>query len=95
MVRLTLFSLISAICSVLFIMHCFCSLPFADVFCCRVRYRDPLGTMGALGRECRSLPLLTSLLEGRTARLHSHIQRSVSQGNRWASLHPGPVYSVR
>ena len=54
--------------------------------CCRVRYRDPLATMGALGRECLplSLPLLTSLLEGRTARLHSHIQRSVGQGNRWA-----------
>ena len=36
----------------------------------RVRYRDCLATVGALARECLplSLPLLYSLLEGRTAR---------------------------
>jgi len=50
----------------------------------RVRYRDCLATVGALARECLplSLPLLYSLLEGRTARLHGHIQRVSSQGVR-------------
>jgi hypothetical protein len=52
----------------------------------RVRYRDTLGTVGALGRECldTSLPLLISLLESRTARLHGQMQRLAGQGEREA-----------
>jgi len=48
----------------------------------RVRYKDTLSTVGALGRECldSSLPALISLLESRITRLHAHIQRISSQG---------------
>merc|ERR1719341_3193503 len=50
----------------------------------RVRFKDTLSTIGALGRECLdfSLPLLISLLEGRIGRLHGQIQRISSQGGR-------------
>ena len=50
----------------------------------RVRYKDTLSVIGALGRECldQSLPILISLLEGRIARLHGQIQRIASQGGR-------------
>jgi len=50
----------------------------------RVRFKDTLSTIGALGRECLdfSLPLLISLLEGRISRLHGQIQRISSQGGR-------------
>jgi len=48
----------------------------------RVKYKDTLSTVGALGRMCLdySLPALISLLENRITRLHSHIQRISSQG---------------
>lgn len=50
----------------------------------RVRYKDTLSVIGALGRECldQSLPILISLLEGRIGRLHGQIQRIASQGCR-------------
>jgi len=76
----------------------------------RVRYRDTLSTVGALGRECLtfSLPLLISLLEGRISRLHGQIQRLSSQGGNtidpvladlfedvhWALLVAGNVLSL-
>lgn len=48
----------------------------------RVKYKDTLSTVGALGRECLdySLPALITLLEGRITRLHGQIQRISSQG---------------
>jgi len=48
----------------------------------RVRYRDTLSTIGALGRQCLdySLPAMISLLENKITRLHAHIQRVSSQG---------------
>jgi len=60
----------------------------------RVKYRDCLATVGALGRECLSLsmPLLYSLLEGRTARLHAQIQRTASQGGRDIDAVLGDLY---
>ena len=50
----------------------------------RVRYKDTLSVIGALGRECLdvSLPILINLLEGRIGRLHGQIQRIASQGGR-------------
>ena len=50
----------------------------------RVRYKDTLSVIGALGRECldQSVPILISLLEGRIGRLHGQIQRIASQGYR-------------
>ena len=50
----------------------------------RVRYKDTLSVIGALGRECLdlSLPLMINLLEGRIGRLHGQIQRIASQGGR-------------
>ena len=48
----------------------------------RVKYKDTLSTVGALGRECLtySLPALITLLETRITRLHGQIQRISSQG---------------
>ena len=48
----------------------------------RVRCKDTLSTVGALGRECleTTLPALISLLENRITRLHAHLQRLASQG---------------
>ena len=50
----------------------------------RVRYKDTLSVIGALGRECLdlSLPILISLLESRISRLHGQIHRVSSQGGR-------------
>ena len=50
----------------------------------RVRYKDTLSVVGALGRECldQSLPILFNLLEGRISRLHGQIQRIAAQGGR-------------
>ena len=50
----------------------------------RVKYKDTLSVIGALGRECLdlSLPFLISLLESRIGRLHGQIQRISSQGGR-------------
>ena len=50
----------------------------------RVRYKDTLSVIGALGRECLdlSLPFLISLLESRISRLHGQIHRVSSQGGR-------------
>jgi len=50
----------------------------------RVRFKDTLSTVGALGREClvHSLPLLINLLESRLGRLHAQIQRISSQGGQ-------------
>ena len=52
--------------------------------CDRVRYKDTLSVVGALGRECldQSLPILINLLEGRIGRLHGQIQRIAGQGGR-------------
>lgn len=49
----------------------------------RIRYKEVLATIGALGREApgHSVPLLCNLLEGRLSRLHGQIQRLVSNGN--------------
>ena len=48
----------------------------------RVRYKDTLATVGALGREApaHSLGVLSQLIEGRLSRLHGQIQRLISQG---------------
>ena len=55
-------------------------MSFAD----RVRYKETLATIGALGRLAAGhvVPLLTDLLEGRIARLHGQINRLVNQGSR-------------
>ena len=49
----------------------------------RQRYKEVLGTIGALGREApsHSIPLLCNLLEGRLSRLHGQIQRLVQSGS--------------
>lgn len=48
----------------------------------RVKYKDTLSTVGALGRECLdySMPAVITLLESRITRLHGQIQRISSQG---------------
>ena len=49
----------------------------------RQRYKEVLGTIGALGREApnHTIPLLCNLLEGRLSRLHGQIQRLVQSGS--------------
>lgn len=48
----------------------------------RIRYKEVLATIGALGREApgHCIPLLCNLLEGRLSRLHGQIQRLVQAG---------------
>ncbi len=50
----------------------------------RLRYKDTLATIGALGREApsHSLPLLAGLIEGRLSRLHGQIQRLIGQSSK-------------
>ena len=50
----------------------------------RVRYKETLATIGALGREApaHSIPILSQLLEARVSRLHGQIQRQIQQGSR-------------
>ncbi len=50
----------------------------------RVRYKEPLATVGALAREAlaHSLTVLLQLLESRLSRLHGQIQRLISHGER-------------
>ena len=49
----------------------------------RIRYKEVLATIGALGREApgHCVPLLCNLLEGRLSRLHGQIQRLVQTGS--------------
>jgi len=50
----------------------------------RVRYKETLATVGALGRLAAGsvVPVLTELVEKRISRLHGQINRLVGQGNR-------------
>ena len=50
----------------------------------RVKYKETLATVGALGRLApgHSLPILTELMEKRISRLHGQIHRLVSHGDK-------------
>ena len=49
----------------------------------RIRYKETLATIGALGREApsHSIPILSQLLESRVSRIQGQIQRQIQQGN--------------
>ena len=49
----------------------------------RIRYKETLATIGALGREApiHSVPILSQLLESRISRIQGQIQRQIQQGN--------------
>ena len=60
----------------------------------RIKYKEALATIGALGREApgHSLPLLCQLLENRLSRLHGQIQRLAQSGNMAIDKVLGDLY---